>query len=181
MRGWGVRNDELAMRAAFIKNTMLGEAPSVMMTARRRLVLFLLNRTPMPLGKAPQIERNALGPIRNAPVYNHDGSACPTRHVPAVANDRRDYNHDGSACPTRLFHPNHFTLNHLPSWGPIPHFPLHIPRNQTGSRLGSAATLVFCNRYSATYQFVANDRKSPTKICYQFVAQTCKHLVLWRL
>lgn len=80
-----------------------------------------------------------------------------------------------------MFHPNHFTLNHLPSWGPIPHSPLHIPRNQTGSRLGSAATLVFCNRYSATYQFVAKDRKSPTKICYQFVAQTCKHLVLWRL
>lgn len=93
MRGWGVRNDELAMRAAFIKNTMLGEAPSVMMTVRRRLVLFLLNKIPMPLGKAPQIERKAMGPMRNAPIYNHDGSACPTH----------------------LFHPNHFTLNHLPS------------------------------------------------------------------
>lgn len=43
MLGWGVRNDELAMRAAFIKNTMLSEAPSVMMTAKRRLVHFLLN------------------------------------------------------------------------------------------------------------------------------------------
>lgn len=43
MRGWGVQNDELAMRAAFIKGTMLGEAPSVMMTVRRRLVHFLLN------------------------------------------------------------------------------------------------------------------------------------------
>lgn len=93
MLGWGVRNDELAMRAAFIKNTMLGEAPSVMMTVRRRLVLFLLNRNAHATRQAPQIERNALGPMRNAPIYNHDGSACPTR----------------------LFHPNHFTLNHLPS------------------------------------------------------------------
>ena len=61
MRGWGVRNDELAMRAAFIKNTMLGEAPSVMMTARRRLVLFLLNRNAHATRQSPTNRKERSG------------------------------------------------------------------------------------------------------------------------
>lgn len=61
MRGWGVRNDELAMRAAFIKNTMLGEAPSVMMTVRRRLVLFLLNRNAHATRQSPTNRKERTG------------------------------------------------------------------------------------------------------------------------
>lgn len=61
MRGWGVWKDELAMRAAFIKNTMLGEAPSVMMIARRRLVLFLLNRNAHATRQSPTNRKERSG------------------------------------------------------------------------------------------------------------------------
>lgn len=61
MRGWGVRNDGLAMRAAFIKNTMLGEAPSVMMTVRRRFVLFLLNRNAHATRQSPTNRKERSG------------------------------------------------------------------------------------------------------------------------
>lgn len=93
MLGWGVRNDELAMRAAFIKNTMLSEAPSVMMTVRRRLVLFLLNR-------------NAHA-ARQSPTNRKEGNGTDAQRT--HLQPRRQ------CMPTRLFHPNHFTLNHLPS------------------------------------------------------------------
>lgn len=61
MLRWGVRNDELAMWAAFIKNTMLCEAPSVMMTVRRRLVLFLLNRNAHATRQSPTNRKERTG------------------------------------------------------------------------------------------------------------------------